>query len=415
MVPKKQSKDDAGFIGDWEGEIQAVWESLPPDLRKDLNETLQQLPGDPRGWRSLLKQAAGQVRFAAGDKKSVAIVGPANVGKSTFFNKVILENRDRSVVSAVPGTTRDSQRSDVGIFTIVDTPGADAVGAVGEDERQKAIKSAREADVIVAMFDASHGIRSPEQRLFDLLEGLEKPTIVVLNKMDLIVGAERSSVLGKAAAALDVELNDVVPISAKNGEGITAVLISIARSEPGIIAALGEALPAYRWNLAQVQIGRAASTAAAVAITPLPFLDFIPLIGIQAALVLGIARTYAQKMTLSRARELIATFGLGLLGRTLFYELAKLGGPPGWLVSAAVAAGTTVAIGYAAMVWFERDVKLSREVLRRISKAVSEAVIARLRYLGRKRPEKQTLRERVLEALGDLEPPEQAESGAEDS
>ncbi|MGD8634089.1 MAG: hypothetical protein PVF85_10995, partial [Anaerolineales bacterium] len=79
MVPKKQSKDDAGFIGDWEGEIQAVWESLPPDLRKDLNQTLQQLPGDPRGWRSLLKQAAGQVRFAAGDKKSVAIVGPANV------------------------------------------------------------------------------------------------------------------------------------------------------------------------------------------------------------------------------------------------------------------------------------------------------------------------------------------------
>jgi small GTP-binding protein len=408
MVPKKGSNDNEKIISGWEGGIQAVWESLPPDLRKDLNETLQQLPGDPRGWRSLLKQAASQVRFAAGDKKSVVIVGPANVGKSTFYNQLIFENRDRAAVSAVPGTTRDSQTSDVGIFTIVDTPGADAVGPVGEKEREKAIRSAQGADVIVAMFDASHGIRSPEQELFEVLVGLEKPTIVALNKMDLI-GTERPSVLGKAAAALGAEVEDIIPLSAKKGEGVTKVLIAIARSEPGIIASLGKALPAYRWNLAQVQIGRAASTAAAVAITPLPFLDFIPLIGVQAALVLGIARTYAQKMTLSRARELIATFGLGLLGRTLFYELAKLGGPPGWLVAAAVAAGTTVAIGYAAMVWFERDVKLSREALGRISKAVSETVIARLRDLGSKRPNKQTLRERVLEVLGDLESPEKTE------
>lgn len=414
MVPKKGSKDELDFISGWEGEIQAVWESLPPDLRKDLNETLQQLPGDPRGWRSLLKQAASQVRFAAGDKKSVVFVGPANVGKSTFYNQLIFEDRDLAAVSAVPGTTREAQSSDVGIFTIVDTPGADAGGPVGAKEREKAIWSARGADVIVAMFDASHGIRSPEQELFELLVGLEKPTIVALNKMDLI-GAERPSVLGKAAAALGVDVEDIIPLSAKKGEGITKVLVAIARSEPGIIAPLGEALPAYRWNLAQVQIGRAASTAAAVAITPLPFLDFIPLIGIQAALVLGIARTYAQEMTLSRARELLATFGLGLLGRTLFYELAKLGGPPGWLVAAAVAAGTTVAIGYAAMVWFERDVKLPREALGRISKAVSETVIARLRDLGRKRPNKQTLRERVLEALGDLESPEKTEPGSGDS
>jgi uncharacterized protein (DUF697 family) len=112
-------------------------------------------------------------------------------------------------------------------------------------------------------------------------------------------------------------------------------------------------------------------------------------------------------MTLARARELIATFGLGLLGRTLFYELAKLGGPPGWLVAAAVAAGTTVAIGYVAMIWFERGVKLSADAVQRISKAVSETIIARLQDLGKNRPQKKTLRERVFEALEDLEPPSQ--------
>jgi small GTP-binding protein len=412
MSSKQEEQKTGNFIESWEKEIQTLWDALPGDLRKDLQETLKQLPGDPRGWRSLLEQAASQVRFAAGDKKSVAIIGPANVGKSTFYNQMVLEKGDRATVSAVPGTTRESQESDVGIFKIVDTPGADAVGAVGEAEREKAIQSARDADVIVAMYDATHGIRSPEQELFQKLGRLKIPLIVALNKMDL-VGAERPKVIGKAAAALGIGVEGIIPMSAKKGEGIASVLVSIARSEPGIIAALGAALPTYRWNLAQVQIGRAASTAAAVAITPLPFLDFIPLIGIQAAMVLGIARTYAQKMTLARARELIATFGLGLLGRTLFYELAKLGGPPGWLVAAAVAAGTTVAIGYAAMIWFERGVKLSNEAVKRISKAVSETVVSRLQDLGRKRPRKGTLRERVLEVLEDLEPPEEEEPSEE--
>lgn len=406
---KDDQKADTYQGGKWEQDVRAVWDALPDDLRTDLQQTLKQLPGDPRGWRNLLEQAGEQVRFAAGDKKRVAIVGPANVGKSTFHNQLILRKNDRSLVSAVPGTTRESQHSDVGLFTLIDTPGADAVGAVGEKERQKAIHAARKADVIVVMFDASHGVRDPEQNLFAILHGLDKPMIVVLNKMDLI-GLERAEVLGKAAEALGLHIEAIVPLSAKDGEGIAAVLTAIARREPGIIAALGAALPEYRWNLAQVQIGRAASTAAAVALTPLPFLDFIPLVGIQTSLVLGIARTYAQKLTLARARELIAALGMGFLGRTLFYELSKLGGPPGWLVSAAVAAGTTVAIGYAATVWFERGVKLSGAAMQRISKAVSETIVARLRNLGRSRPEKQTLRERVYEALEDLEPPEDEET-----
>jgi uncharacterized protein (DUF697 family) len=179
--------------------------------------------------------------------------------------------------------------------------------------------------------------------------------------------------------------------------------MAVAKSEPGIVAALGAALPAYRWDLTQVIIGRAASTAAAIAVTPLPFLDFIPLVGVQATMVLGIARIYKQKMTLARARELILTFGLGFLGRTLFYELSKLGGPPGWLVSAAVAAGTTAAIGYAVMIWFERGIKLSNESIKRISGIVGEVLIERLRALGGRRPSRVKLQDRVRQALEEID------------
>jgi small GTP-binding protein len=304
-------------------------------------------------------------------------------------------------VSAVPGTTRRSQEADAGLFAVIDTPGADAAGAVGEAERAKALASAEAADLLILLFDATHGIRQPEQELFRRLVELEKPIVVGLNKVDL-VARERGAVVGKAAAALGLSTEQVIPVSAKQGKGLERLLLAVAKSEPGITVALGAALPEYRWKLSQTVIGRAASTAAAIAVTPLPLADFIPLVVVQSAMVMSIARIYAYRITLRRARELIAAFGLGLLARSLFYELAKLGGPPGWLVAAGVAAGTTAGMGYAAAVWFERGERLSGEGLKRISRAVTEQVMDRLRGLGRKRPGRITLRQRVAEALEDL-------------
>jgi uncharacterized protein (DUF697 family) len=105
---------------------------------------------------------------------------------------------------------------------------------------------------------------------------------------------------------------------------------------------------------------------------------------------------------------LIATFGMAVLGRTIFHELAKLGGPPGWLVAAAVAAGTTVAIGYGAAVWFENGQRLSSETMKQITQQISQTVIQRLKDLGQRKPQRATLRERVQEALGELPPADES-------
>jgi small GTP-binding protein len=349
------------------------------------------------------------VRFAAGRQQNVAIVGPANVGKSTLYNQLIRSKQDRSQVSAVPGTTRANKAAETGLFVIVDTPGADAVGEVGENERALALDAAARADVLLVLFDAAHGIRDPEKNLFQDLHALERPMVVSLNKIDLI-GRERPEVIGRAAAALGIRSDQVIPLSAKEGFGIGRVLQAVARTEPGIAAAIGTALPRYRWDLARGAIARAASSAAVVAVTPLPFLDFFPLIGLQAAMVIGLARIYDQRMTLARSRELITTFGLGLLGRSLFYELSKLGGPPGWLVAAAVAAGTTTAIGYAVATWFENGSAISRTQLRRTSRAVGDALVERLREMGSRKPKKGTLKDRVSEILTEMEIQAEAET-----
>jgi uncharacterized protein (DUF697 family) len=115
------------------------------------------------------------------------------------------------------------------------------------------------------------------------------------------------------------------------------LLIAIAASEPRIVAALGKALPEYRWRLAWRSIISASSLSAVIALIPLPVIDFVPLTVNQTTMVLGIARIYNYKINFQRAKELVVTFGLGFLGRTLFQEISKLGGLPGWLLSAPMA------------------------------------------------------------------------------
>ena len=381
--------------------VEALWQSLPNERQRDLLALIPALPGDPGKVQKLFKLAHQQLQMSFGDKHKVAVIGPANVGKSTLYNRLIAAKSDQAEVSPVPGTTRTNQAGSAGPFTIVDTPGADAVGQVGERERELALQAAAGADFLVIMFDAVQGVKQTEQQLFQRLQQLYTPFIVVLNKMDLLKKKDARRVINKVAENLEIAAETVIPISAEKGEGVEDVVLAIVKGEPALVAALGQGLPAYRWQLAWRVISGAASTAGLVALTPLPFIDFLPLVGIQASLVLGIARIYDYRITPRRARELISTLGAGFLARTLFAELSKLGGPPTWMVAAGVAAGGTVAIGYAAILWFERGERLTREAASQITRTVSSYLIESLKSIGRRRPSRQQLSERLREALAD--------------
>jgi GTP-binding protein Era len=378
--------------------LRAVWDAMPVQQRQDLLGLLPVLPGQPGKVQKLFELSRDQLAMSFGTKHDVVIVGPANVGKSTLYNQLIRSKEDEAAVSPVPGTTRENQSASAGPFVIVDTPGADAVGEVGQTEREEALAAARSADFLVIMFDAVQGIKLTEQALFDELTALGKPYIVVLNKIDL-VGKEADKVIAQAASNLKLSEDVIIPLVATKAKNVERVVLAIVKAEPSLVAALGQGLPAYRWQLAWRLITGAASTAGLIALTPLPFLDFIPLTGVQISLILGIARIYNYDMNLRRWREVISALGMGFLGRTLFYEVIKLGGPPAWVVSASVAAGTTVALGYAAILWFERGERLSKEAAKRVSKIVSDYLVESLKGLGRKKPGRKTLSERIREAL----------------
>lgn len=379
--------------------LQRAWDALPTDAQRELIGLLPLLPGNRlASFRSLLRLTVKQFQMAFGDKRSVAIIGPANVGKSTLYNQLIRERRDEAVVGPVPGTTRVNQAADAGLFTVVDTPGADAVGARGAEERAQALDAAQAADFLILMFDAVQGIKQTEQELFADVGALDKPYIVVLNKMDLVRRTQKR-VIDAAAANLGLAPEKVLPIEARSGRRLESVLTAIVKAEPELLAAIGRALPAYRWQLAWRNITGAATTAGLIGLTPIPFLDFVPLVGIQASLVLGIARIYNYRLTPARAKELVGTFALGFLGRTLFYELSKFGGPPGWLLAAAIAAATTVVMGYAAIVWFDRGERLTTQSLKRLTAAMTDYLIDRLKRLGTRKPSKRSLSEELQDAL----------------
>ena len=386
------------LLNEKESALGKIWKALPQPEKNELEKIVKNIPTQDQLFKLLIKQALTQFKYTFGSKQRIAILGPANVGKSTLYNQFIQSQEDKALVSPIPGTTQANQEANAGLFTVVDTPGADAVGEVGYQERDMALDAAREADVLVIVFDAIQGIKQTELELFQDLKNLNKPYIIALNKIDL-VKKDRSAIIEKAAANLKIEKEEITPVSAKNGDNITDILRAIILSEPEVIVALGKALPAYRWQLAWRTIISAASTSAVIALTPLPVIDFAPLIIIQTTMVIGIAKIYDYPITFKRAKELLATFGLGFLGRMLFQELSKFGGVPGWILSAAIAASTTVVMGVAAAQWFEKGEKITSEQLKTLSKNITNSLIESIKNIRNPQKDKKRFKKIIEDTL----------------
>ena len=160
----------------------------------------------------------------------VAIVGRPNVGKSTFFNRLI--QRREAIVDAVSGVTRDRHygKSDWNgkEFSIIDTGGY-VVGSddVFEAEIDKQVELAiDEADAIIFMVDVETGVTGMDEDVAKLLRKIKKPVFLVVNKVD---NAKR--------AQDDVEfyalgLGDYYTIASINGSGTGDLLDALVEALP---------------------------------------------------------------------------------------------------------------------------------------------------------------------------------------
>lgn len=151
----------------------------------------------------------------------IAIVGRPNVGKSTFFNKVV--GRKISITEDRPGVTRDRLYADAEwrgrTFSLVDTGG---IEIKSDDIMWRQIKKQAEvaidtANVILFFVDGREGLTTSDYDVADMLRKSKKPVILVVNKVD-----EYSE--EKVFEFYSLGLGEPYPVSSEHGKGIGDVL-----------------------------------------------------------------------------------------------------------------------------------------------------------------------------------------------
>ncbi|HWQ12630.1 MAG TPA: ribosome biogenesis GTPase Der [Roseiflexaceae bacterium] len=180
-------------------------------------------------------------------KPIVALVGRPNVGKSTFFNRLIGERR--AIVEDVPGTTRDRLYGDTEwngrTFTVVDTagllfeeddltPGTPQV-EIARRVREQAELAIAEADAIIFLVDVRDGLTAADQAVADVLRLTSKPVILAANKADSI---ERQL---DAVEFYALNLGEPIPMSAYHGLGTGDVLDRVVEALPVVVEEAPEA------------------------------------------------------------------------------------------------------------------------------------------------------------------------------
>ncbi|MBI2845651.1 MAG: ribosome biogenesis GTPase Der [Chloroflexi bacterium] len=163
----------------------------------------------------------------------VAIVGRPNVGKSTFFNRVV--GKREAIVSPEPGTTRDRVYAPAiwrgKGFTLVDTGG---LVTWGEDPLLRAVReqvevAIQEAEAIIFVVDSQSGILPEDREIANILRRSGRAVILVANKAE-----------GKGGPAASSEfyalgLGDPRPISALHGQGVGEVLDEVVSLLPSAV------------------------------------------------------------------------------------------------------------------------------------------------------------------------------------
>lgn len=173
----------------------------------------------------------------------VAIVGRPNVGKSTFFNRLI--QRREAIVDAVSGVTRDRHYGKTDWngkeFSLIDTGGY-VLGSddVFEAEIDKQVELAiDEADAIIFMVDVESGMTGMDEDVAKLLRKITKPVFLVVNKVDNAKRAE------DAVEFYALGLGEYFTVASINGSGTGDLLDALVEALPEKENVVEEDLPRF--------------------------------------------------------------------------------------------------------------------------------------------------------------------------
>ncbi len=360
MANEKNKKEDRKAVKEIVKKSALRPNTRPKNMRELGVNALKNLPANiamVQGFMKAVNWKQAQDEVMQGLHNNVVFVGQPNSGKSTLFNT--LKGENLSKVSSEVGTTKTLIRSDFGPFTLVDTPG----------HLQEVMESGiDQASVVVQLIDATKGFQARDRELYDLIKKTGKPILLVLNKVDALKAGESGTQMSVEIATM-LQVEDVIPVSAKTGKNIAEDLIpAIIEASPEAAFVIGHELPVYRHAAAQRIIRNSTLISLAAGIEPIPLIDIPILLGTQTRLVLKLAALYGEPLDseqgTAHAKELVVTMVGGLGMRYLAEQAAKLVPFGGDFVAGAIAGATTWSIGQVALEYYEQGKSFDTNQLR---------------------------------------------------
>ena len=169
--------------------------------------------------------------FKEGNLKKIGILGKPNAGKSTFFNKILKDNR--SLVSKVPGTTVDSITEKIKfknqLISITDTAGLRKKGKIKKENEifssQRSINIIRNSEGIIYLIDGKETVTDQDLHLLSLIISSGKPLIIGINKSESLSAYEKTLLRRSISKKLNfVSHIEVSYVSALKGIGTSNLL-----------------------------------------------------------------------------------------------------------------------------------------------------------------------------------------------
>lgn len=163
----------------------------------------------------------------------VSIIGRPNVGKSTLLNRIV--GQKVAIMSDVPQTTRNKIQgvvtSDDSQIVFIDTPGIHKPQTRLNDFMLKSAYSTfNEVDLVLFMVNAAEKRGAGDNFILEKLKNLRTPKFLVINKIDQVKPEELLKIIMDYTS--DNEFNEVIPISAIQGNNVDEMMVTIKKYMP---------------------------------------------------------------------------------------------------------------------------------------------------------------------------------------
>ena len=196
------------------------------------------------------------------ERVHIGFFGLRNAGKSSVVNAVTAQ--ELSLVSDVKGTTTDPVRKamellPIGPVVIIDTPGTDDEGALGEQRVKRAMKTLDETDIAVLVIDAEKGETQADEELKKLITERKIPLITVYNKADLLpavpTAGENTLYVSAASGTNIFELKEMLGRIAADGKKEKRLIGDLLQKDDIVVLVtpIDESAPKGRMILPQQQ------------------------------------------------------------------------------------------------------------------------------------------------------------------